>query len=144
MDESTNPFLQAFRGRLKSTLRWHEFDTTLESINQQPEDWYIYQLGTAPPEDTEEAKITQDFTQRINALIRKEHQEDYCGVIYTDSFTEPSFLKIYDPNNLGVSCGFSDNPPLPGWIMSKIKPIDIPEAMNPAKNRKRWWHKIFS
>ncbi|MCG8047412.1 MAG: hypothetical protein N0E48_17590 [Candidatus Thiodiazotropha endolucinida] len=50
---------------------------------------------------------------------------------------------IYDPNNLGVSCGYSDNPPLPGWVLSKLPPIDLPGTMVP-KNRKRWWQALWS
>jgi len=32
---------------------------------------------------------------------------------------------------------------LPGWVLCKIKPVDIEEALKPANNRRRWWQKIF-
>ena len=65
-------------------------------------------------------------------------------MVYVDNKTEPSFIKIYDPNNLGVVCGFSDNPPLPGWIVSLIKPEPLDENTFLPQSRKRWWRRIFS
>jgi hypothetical protein len=53
-------------------------------------------------------------------------------------------IKIYDPNNLGVSCGYSDNPPLPGWVLSRIAPVDLQAVDITPNNRKRWWRRIFS
>jgi len=63
--------------------------------------------------------------------------------VYTDSKTDPSFVKIFDPNNLGVVCGFSDNPPLPGWVMSKIPPIELDASTFLPANRRRWWQNLW-
>jgi hypothetical protein len=52
-------------------------------------------------------------------------------------------VKIYDPHNLGVSCGYSDNPPLPGWVLSKLAPVDLPATQIMPKNRKHWWRALF-
>jgi hypothetical protein len=41
-----------------------------------------------------------------------------------------------------VSCGYSDNPPLPGWILSRIAPADLQAAALPG-NRRRWWQRLF-
>ena len=72
-----------------------------------------------------------------------EHPHDYCGIVYADQLDAPSFVKIFDPNNLGVSCGFSDNPPLPGWILCRVPPEDLkPDAPLP-EGRKRWWRALF-
>ena len=73
----------------------------------------------------------------------KEHEEDYCGIVYADDLQQPSFIKIYDPHNLGVSCGYSENPPLPGWIMSQIAPCDLPAAQALTGTRRRWWQRLF-
>jgi hypothetical protein len=72
-----------------------------------------------------------------------EHREDYCGIVYADDLRTPTFVKIYDPNNLGVVCGFSDAPPLPGWVMSLIPPVDLPSTRPLPKNRRRWWSRLF-
>jgi hypothetical protein len=76
-------------------------------------------------------------------LLRREHDEKYCGIVYADDLQSPSFIKIYDPNNLGVSCGYSDNPPLPGWVLSKIQPVDLQSTQVVPKNRQRWWRALF-
>jgi hypothetical protein len=55
-------------------------------------------------------------------LLREEHREAYCGIVYADDLENPRLIKIYDPNKLGSSCGSSKNPPGPGWIMSRLPP----------------------
>jgi hypothetical protein len=52
-------------------------------------------------------------------------------------------VKIYDPNNLGVSCGFSTNPPLPGWIMSRVPPDELQPSHKVPEGRRRWWRALF-
>jgi hypothetical protein len=52
-------------------------------------------------------------------------------------------VKIYDPNNLGVSCGFSKNPPPPGWVMSLAPPVEQLRAGPLPESRRRWWHALF-
>ena len=86
-----------------------------------------------------------------NFLLRLLQSADYDidaaqrGIVYVDDKTTPGFVKVYDPNNLGHVCGSSGAPPpLPGWILSKLQPIDMEAAMPPPGNRKRWWQKIFS
>ena len=79
------------------------------------------------------------FVDEIDQLLRREHDEDYCGIVYADDLGEPAMIKIYDPHNLGVVCGSSDHPPLPGWVMSRIAPVDLPAAQRPTGRRRRWW-----
>ena len=137
-------FLQAFKGGFTSTMRWHHLDDFWQIVKQQADyAWYIYAVGDVPPA----APVTKDtllkFIDEIDVLLRKEHDEDYCGIVYYDDKENPSYIKIFDPNNLGVSCGFSEKPPLPGWILSKIEPVELEQALYPPNNRRRWWQKIF-
>lgn len=137
-------YLNAFKGRFTSLMRWDQLDEFWEILNAQADDsWYIYHVGDPAPEQTVDAKQFKKFIVEINKLLRDEHEEDYCAIVYADDHACPGFIKIFDPNNLGVSCGFSENPPLPGWVLSKIKPVDIEAALRPANNRRRWWQKIF-
>ncbi|MCB1905134.1 MAG: hypothetical protein KDI18_13815 [Gammaproteobacteria bacterium] len=143
-NEREDAFLAAFRGSFTSTLRWHQFEALWELLGtQDPGGWYVYAVGEPPPE----ARCTeQQFTRfllEIAALLRREHDEDYCGIVYADDLTNPAFVKIFDPNNLGVSCGYSNNPPLPGWILSKLKPVDLPATVEQPAGRKRWWRRLF-
>lgn len=136
-------FTQAFRGSFTSALRWPQLDELWRVVrSQQQTDWYIYAVGEAPPEDCATHQQLLHFIEQVDGLLRREHGEEYCGIVYADDFQQPSLIKIYDPNNLGVSCGFSDNPPLPGWVLSQLKPCDLESAAPPA-GRKRWWRRLF-
>jgi hypothetical protein len=139
-----DPFYIAYRGHFFGILRWHQLDTLWEQLNKdQQDDWYLYAVGEQPPTETASVDALQHFIQEIDLLLRREHDEDYCGVVYADSYEETTFIKIFDPNNLGTSCGSSGIAPLPSWILSKIKPINLPSAFPQPANRKRWWKSLF-
>ncbi len=138
-------YLLEFKGTFTSTLRWPDLDAlwqTLRSNNNGQ--WFIYAVGETPPEQTSKPDDMDNFITEVDKLLRTEHEEDYCGIVYADDLQNPSMVKIFDPNNLGVSCGFSENPPLPGWVLSTTPPQDLPRAYPPPGNRKRWWQKVFS
>jgi len=144
MMNAPHPFLSAFRGSFTGILRWPQLDELWETLKQSDRDnWYIYAVGEPPPEVKADEQQLLQFISEIDKLLRHDHQEDYCGVVYVDDKQAPEFIKIYDPNNLGVSCGYSDNPPLPGWILSTLQPVDLPTALPAPGNRKRWWQKLF-
>lgn len=136
-------FLAQFKGSFTSALRWPQFDALWAWLAEHAEGWYVYQVGQAPPTAPAEASQLNTFLVELDALLKREHDEDYCGIVYADDLAAPGMIKIYDPNNLGVVCGYSDNPPLPGWVLSRIPPVDLGVALQPAA-RKRWWQKIFS
>lgn len=136
-------YVAAYRGNSTSLLRWHHLDEFWETLKQQSDDWFIYAVGETPPENTASKEHLIKFIEEIDVLLHKEHEEDYCGIVYTNNKETPAFIKIFDPNNLGVSCGFSENPPLPGWILSKIPPVELETALKPPNNRRHWWNKIF-
>ncbi|VAW56746.1 hypothetical protein MNBD_GAMMA07-2695 [hydrothermal vent metagenome] len=140
-----DPYAKHFKeGRFESLMRWEQLDEFWNTLRAQIDDsWYIYAVGESAPSSTSGKQHVLNFITEIDALLRREHEEDYCGIVYADSHQKPEFIKIFDPNNLGVSCGFSENPPLPGWVMSKMKPVNLQDALQPANNRRRWWQKIF-
>jgi hypothetical protein len=140
----SDPYLQAFKGSFKSTLRWEQLERFWEVLRPRAgEGWYVYAVGEMPPERTASAEGVERFIQEVDRLIREEHDESFCGIVFADNLEQPSFIKIYDPGNLGVVCGYSERPPLPGWTLSKLKPVDLEVAMPPPGNRRRWWQRIF-
>ncbi len=137
-------FLRAFRGGFTSALRWHQLDELWTNLRQSgDQEWFLYAVGEAPPKVPASAAQVQSFITEIDKLLRQEHKEDYCGIVYADDLEQPAFVKIYDPNNLGVSCGYSENPPLPGWIMSKLPPCDLSSTQVLPGGRRRWWRRLF-
>lgn len=142
MDNPEQAYLSAFRGSFTSTLRWHHLDALWESVRDSPHGWFIYAVGEPPPSVAANEALLLRFIDEINELLRREHTEDYCGIVYADDLEAPSMIKVYDPNNLGVSCGYSDNPPLPGWVLSRLPPMDLQAAAQTA-SRRRWWQRLF-
>ncbi len=139
-----NEFMSAFRGSFTSTLRWHQFDALWEILAAKADDdWFIYAIGESPPEQTASTTDLRRFLDEMSLFLRREHDEEYCGIVYADDLQQPSLIKIYDPHNLGVSCGFSDNPPLPGWVVSRLQPCDLPSTRVVPNNRRRWWRRLF-
>jgi hypothetical protein len=143
-DDTDNPFIQAFRGRFHNMLRWEQLEHLWEILRSDAEGgWYIYAVGESPPPEPASGDLLRTFLSEIEQLLRREHGEDYCGIVYADSPDTPQFVKIFDPNNLGVSCGFSDNPPLPGWILSRLAPVDLNADMPLPGGRRRWWQRLL-
>jgi hypothetical protein len=105
--------------------------------------WYIYAIGEIPPHQPSSSLQVLEFITKIDQLLRTEHKESYCGIVYADDLQHPSFVKIYDPHNLGITCGYSDNPPLPGWLLTCIPPCDLKSTQILPKNRRRWWQSLF-
>lgn len=137
-------FLKNFQGSFISMLRWPQLDTLWETLRQQKSaQWYAYAIGETPPDTPLSIEELDSFLNKIDALLHKEHDEDYCGIVYADDAADPRIIKIYDPNNLGVQCGFSAAPPLPGWTLSLDPPCDLPTAITPPANRRRWWQSLW-
>ena len=143
-DVATSAYLQQFRGGFTSTMRWHHLDALWDLLRESPEGWFVYQVGDEPPQQQLSAERFLGFLDEVMQLLQEEHDEDYCGIVYADNLQAPTMIKIYDPNNLGVSCGYSDNPPLPGWVISRIEPVDLQAQRVLPGNRKRWWQRLFS
>jgi hypothetical protein len=143
-EQASSEFHSAFKGRFENVLRWEQLDDLHETLVADAEaGWYIYAVGEAPPLEPADGERVRHFLSEIMLLLRKEHDEEYCGIVYADSMQQPEFVKFFDPNNLGVSCGFSDNPPLPGWILSRIAPQDLDSAAPLPGNRRRWWQRLL-
>lgn len=131
-------FDQLFNGTLYSLLSWEQLSDFWARLDTAA-GWYLYALGESRPDAPADAEHVIAFIREIDALLRREHHEDYCGIVYTDDLTHPRLIKIYDPNHLGSSCGSSKQRILPGWVMSTTQPSDLSPSHLVPQNRKRWW-----
>ena len=137
-----SPYALANRGSFKGIRHWHELDDFwqhLKTLNDGK--WFIYDTNQTPPTDPVNASDLSSFIETTNQLLHEKHQEDYCGIVYVDDIDVPEYIKIYDPANLGVVCGYSDNPPLPGWILSRLPPCDL-HPKKPQSLWKKYLHKF--
>ncbi|MFN2348491.1 MAG: hypothetical protein ABR558_02800 [Thioalkalivibrio sp.] len=144
MSEALSPYLAAFNRGFSGVLRWPQLDALWDRLRlRADEGWYVYAVGEPPPGEPVSADALLAFISEVDILLRQEHDEDYCGVVYADDLGHPSFIKIYDPNHLGSSCGSSALRVLPGWTLSLIPPVDLPQAMPQTGSRRRWWQKLL-
>lgn len=141
--DAFDAFDALYGGPLAGVVTWEQLSALWARIDPDA-GWYLYALGEAPPAQPANGDAVRRFIDEIDALLRREHREAYCGIVYADDLADPRLIKIYDPNHLGVSCGSSKNPPLPGWIMSRAAPRRIqPHGATPA-GRRRWWQALFA
>lgn len=138
------PFYAALRGRFSSLLSWDDLSRFWDVVRAQPDGWYIYAIGEPTPTNPSSAAELDRFLTAIDQLLRNDHREDYCGIVYADDRQTPTLVKIFDPHNLGVSCGFSKNPPLPGWVLSRLPPLPLTDPRPLPENRRRWWRELWS
>jgi hypothetical protein len=139
------PFYVAFRGSFTSILSWAQLDDFWRTLRANAAaGWYVYALGEAPPQQALTREQVIRFINAIDVLLHEDHYEDYCGIVYTDSKTKPSFIKIFDPFHLGSSCGGSGEPAIPGWIMSLTPPLVLETARPLPENRRRWWRQLWA
>lgn len=140
---SADDFRSRFKGRFVSLRKWSDLDDFWQVLRDQADGWYVYAPGESVPTEALDATALQAFITELDELLRREHQEDYCGIVYVDDKAAPDFIKVYDPNNLGSACSASSEPPLPGWVFSRIPPVDLAMPVVLPAGRRRWWARLF-
>ena len=133
-------YQQQLNGSFTSLLRWPEFDAMWQQLRQSDcDNWYIYNTQDEVPQQTANAEAFKQQLDELASWLKSGHEEDYCGIVYVDNKSEPSFVKIYDPHNLGVVCGISREPIAPAWTLSKAKPCAFKTPKQ--KTAGNWWRR---
>ncbi|CAB9539579.1 hypothetical protein BROOK1789B_713 [Bathymodiolus brooksi thiotrophic gill symbiont] len=136
-------YLAQFQDRFIGIMQWEDCHALFEKLSNNPNDWYLYNTSKVVPKTVVNANDFLNAINNIKKVIKSEHQERYCGIVYTNDLNNPDFVKIFHPNNLGKSCGSSENPPIPQWLLSKIKPIDIIKRFDLSPEKKGFISKYF-
>ncbi|MEQ1661213.1 MAG: hypothetical protein ABL877_00800 [Thiobacillus sp.] len=133
-------FDRYYNGLLYSVMRWDQLTAFWQKVDAEA-GWFIYAVGQDVPQQPVSADRLQKFMREMDVLLRNDHHEDYCAIVYADNLDAPNFIKIYDPNHLGSSCGSSamKSSILPGWLMSKTLPRELEVHAPVTGQRKRWW-----
>jgi len=136
-------FTLHMNGQFQGILHWPQLDDLWARVRAEPEGWYASLAGEAPPEAPLDAEALGKFVAEVDALLRREHEYDYCGIVYADDPARPSLIKIFDPHNLGSSCGCSGAKIPPRWVLSRMKPERIEDDAPLPGSRRRWWQALF-
>ncbi|HIF47419.1 hypothetical protein [Candidatus Thioglobus sp.] len=129
-------YFQQFKGRFLGVMQLDDCDTLLQTLIQNPDNWYVYDTLETMPSSTISADNFITKINNIKAIIDEDHEERYCGIVYVDDLKKPSFVKIFHPKNLGKTCGSSENPPMPQWLITKEKPMDVIVEFGPKEEPK--------
>ncbi|MHB8252377.1 MAG: hypothetical protein ACYDEV_01435 [Acidiferrobacter sp.] len=144
MSKANGDLFQArLTGAFSGIVTWAQLTTLWTVVQEHPEGWYIYAIGEAVPTSPAEPEALLKFTHEIDVLLHREHREEYCGIVYADNKAEPTFIKIFDPHNLGSSCGSSGMKTLPGWLLTRMPPEPLDDRRPLPEGRKRWWRTLF-
>ncbi len=130
-------FHARLNGRFDGVMQWHELDELFARVKSGA--WYFYQIGESLPALALQGDELARRADELNALLRREHDYHYCGIVYADNIEHPTLIKVYDPNNLGSSCSVGAAPVLPGWVLSTASPALIETQVPVPASRRRWW-----
>ncbi|WP_298139326.1 hypothetical protein [Acidiferrobacter sp.] len=136
-------FQAALTGPFSGIVSWAQLTDLWTTVRSRPEGWYIYAIGEPAPTMPASGEALVRFTEELDTLLRREHREDYCGIVYADDKAQPSFIKVFDPHNLGSSCGSSGLKTLPGWLLTRMPPETLDDPRPLPESRKRWWRGLF-
>ncbi|MHB1512428.1 MAG: hypothetical protein ACYCTF_13495 [Acidiferrobacter sp.] len=136
-------FQARLTGPFAGIVSWNQLTELWSVVRESPEGWYVYAIGEPAPTEPETVENLLRFIDKIDELLRREHREDYCGIVYADDKANPTFIKVFDPHNLGSSCGSSGMKTLPGWLMTRMAPEPLEDPRPLPEGRKRWWRGLF-
>ena len=121
-------FQRLYTGRLWSVMAWDQLTALWQRIDPAA-GWYLVAVGVSPAP--------------TSGMLPAAAADVSAFIVYADNLENPRLIKIYDPNNLGSSCGSSKTPHPPGWIMSRLPPDEIIATRAAPENRKRWWQGLL-
>lgn len=143
MNDLSDNFAVRMNGRFHGVMQWSDLDALWSRVRAEPEGWYASLTGETPPAAAMTADELVKFITEIDSLLHREHEHDYCGVVYVDDPASPSLIKIFDPHNMGTGCRVGGAPIPPQWVLSRCKPSLMVNDAPLSNSRRRWWQSLF-
>jgi TusA-related sulfurtransferase len=123
---ASNRPIELMSGTLAGIIDWHILDQIFSIIQHSDySKWRLYGNDMPLPGDKQSKDVdtSGDLAASLKSLIahlRQSHPRNYCGLVFTDSFTEPTLIRIFDPKFLTSMCNIYGNTPAPSWIISTM------------------------
>ena len=121
-------FWRRYRGAFSGVLKWQDMKSLWASLKTSPEGWYVFDPAMEAPAAPLNSADFLSFLDEAELLINQRRDRQSCGSIYVDKLGEPACIKIFDPLNMGTSCGGSHDPIMPRWIISHMVPDTLPPS----------------
>ncbi len=111
-----------FNGRFLGLLSWQDTDELWEVLSCSSHLWYVYDLSSSCPSMPESKSTFKAHLASIKEFLHQRQIRPHCGFVYVDDRRNPEFVKIFDPRNMGTSCGVSGARVFPRWTFSIVAP----------------------
>ena len=121
------PVWRLYLGHSTGLLTWPDIDTFWETLARNPSGWFVYDLSSTPPKTPLPEAGFPRFLDTAKTLVNTRRELSHSGAVYTNNRATPTLVKIFDPSNMGTSCGGGHALVLPRYILSKIPPDPKPE-----------------
>lgn len=135
-------YAERYRGSLQGMLHWPQLDALWSAVRGQPAGWCVVEAGQALPQQPEPPEVLLTRLQAIDAWLRQEHRQAYCGIVYADDPAAPALIKVFDPHGLGSMCSCSAAPTPPRWVLSRLRPEPLEAPPTQPSGRARWWARL--
>jgi hypothetical protein len=126
-------FWRAYQGPFSGVLKWSDVDALWAWLADNNEGWFAFDPDQAAPDAPLAADEFATFLQGAVDLVNSRRERSMSGAIYRDDVDSPTMLKIFDPVNMGSACSISGERVMPRWILSRMKPDDLPVPEPMAK-----------
>jgi TusA-related sulfurtransferase len=123
---ASNQSVELMPGTLAGIIDWQVLEQIFSIVqNSNDSKWCLYSNDTPLPGDKRSKDVDTggdlaSSLQLLNAYLRQSHPRNYCGLVFTDSLTEPTLIRIFDPKFLTSMCNIYGNTPAPSWVISTM------------------------
>ncbi len=120
-------FWQAYQRDFQGLLHWPDVEAFWQLLAATPQGWYLFDPTSTAPDTPIDTKQFPAILTEIKTLIHSGRKTSHCFALFTDDRLSPNFVKIFDPANLGATCGSSGTRTLPHWTLSRTQPDTLPQ-----------------
>ncbi|HGG04652.1 MAG TPA: hypothetical protein ENK28_04285 [Aliiroseovarius sp.] len=126
-------FWRAFQGDFQGILTWPDFDSLWAVLGATKGDWYVYDLTADVPSSPVSGRDFDKALSEAGDLYSSVRNRSYCGAVYVDDPRTPTFVKVFDPYQMGATCGSSGSRTMPRFVFSRIIPTPLSEPVPDSK-----------
>ena len=125
-NSASNQSVEVMPGTLAGIIDWPILDQVFSIIQHSNDSkWRLYSNDAPMPgenrsKDVDTGGDLASSLKALNAYLRQSHPRNYCGLVFTDSFTTPTLIRIFDPKFLTSMCNIYGNTPAPSWVISTM------------------------